>query len=149
MSSRRVVVGAVACALGGALALAVWHRSFINDPSPSSSMSPSEFVRPEIPSNVSLQQNASMIERNVRRSLGGHSVITSVRVVARRSELGEALIGGTGPEFEHGGPAWIVRARGLFRPVTIPPGGHFTAKLRSGYVVIDDATGQTLAYGFG
>lgn len=105
-------------------------------------------VRPRIPPGVMLHQKAVALENRVRRRLGPHSVITSVLVVAHRRETSR-LIGGTGPEIENGGPAWIIHARGLFAPVTNPPGGSFHVRQRNGYVVIDDKTGHTLAYGFG
>jgi hypothetical protein len=148
MNRKKILAVTVACALIiGVIALAASRRSFGHSTSSSARMPPAAFVRPHVPRNVVLRQDARMIERNVRENLGDRSVITSVRVVTHRKEI-EAVIGGTGPAFEHGGPAWIVRARGLFRPITVPPGGHFTERLRSGYFVIDDVTGRTLAYGF-
>jgi hypothetical protein len=47
-----------------------------------------------------------------------------------------------------GGATWIIWARGRFKPVSIPPGGHFTLRQRRGYVVVDDRSGRFIAYGF-
>jgi hypothetical protein len=145
-----LVAGASACAaVVAAIGIAATLGAFSRVPERSgTATAPSAFVRPHVPPGVMLRQRARAIELRVRKSLGPHAVITSVVVVAHRRETSR-VIGGTGPDIEHGGPAWIVRARGLFRPVTIPPGGHFRIRQRNGYVVIDDETGNTLAYGFG
>jgi hypothetical protein len=146
--STTLIAGMGACAaVGAAIGIAAAFGAFSRGASHSGTTA-SAYVRPHVPPGVVLRQNARAVERRVRQSLGAHAVITSVVVVAHRRETSR-VIGGTGPEIEHGGPAWIVRARGLFQPVTIPPGGHFRAAQRHGYVVIDDRTGRTLAYGFG
>jgi hypothetical protein len=106
-----------------------------------------QYVRPRVPPGVVLRQTARKIEQRVRHSLGRDSVITSVVVVAHRRETA-SLIGGTGPDIEHGGPAWIVRARGQFALGARPQCADLRGQQQSGYFVIDDKTGRTFASGF-
>src|SRR5438309_2625833 len=142
--SRLLVLACVAAAIAAGVGIAAGLGGFGgNTRNPATSMA--DYVRPHVPPGVVLRQSARVMEQRVRRSLGPHSVITSVVVVRHRREI-RRVVGGTGPVIEHGGPAWIVRACGLFRPETIPPGGHFRVAQRSGYVIIDDRTSNNIAY---
>jgi hypothetical protein len=149
-NAKRVITSAAVCAVVvAALGIAAALGAFSLGAKPSVTADPpSAFIQPHVPPGVVPRQSALAIELRVRKSLGPHARITSVVVVAHRRQISR-VIGGSGPEIDRGGPAWIVRARGLFHPVTIPPGGSDRMTQRNGYVVIDDMTGNMLAYGFG
>ena len=106
------------------------------------------YVPPRIPAGVKPRQAAADLERRVLRILGTGSRIASVVLVAHRQDVARYLPSlPSGPALV-GGPAWIVRANGLFEPVSVPPGGHKLTKPRKGWFVFDDKTGVSIAYGF-
>jgi len=110
-----------------------------------------DYIPPIVPPGVTLHQSYRALEKNVLDALGSSSILNSVRVVSTRADLPEAvpeMAGTVAGSDAAGGPAWIIRANGLFRPVTDPPGAHPLTTPRDGYVVIDDTTGNTLAYGW-
>ena len=49
---------------------------------------------------------------------------------------------------ESAGVTRIVRAYGLFQPVTTPPGASGVSGSRDGWVIVDDNTGQAIGYGW-
>lgn len=112
--------------------------------------SSSRYVRAKVPPGIALRQNARGIETRVMRWLGPKSTILSVTVVPRRADIEKVVpsFDGSGPTIAHGGPAWVVRARGRFEPLVIAPWQRPLTSLHAGFVVFDDATGDRIAYGF-
>jgi hypothetical protein len=137
-------LGVTIAALAVGVTIIVFHYAPATDPPP-------RYVPAQKPRGIVLHQNARAIETGVLTWLGPKSRILSVRVIARRADLARALpeYGGSGPSLEHGGPAWIVRAHGLFEPLTLPLGGLPRTSPSTGFVIFDDATGRRLGYGFG
>lgn len=110
------------------------------------------YVPPTIPAGLSLHQHADALEKRVLDDLGANSKIESVRVVTNRAAARAAIPSLPKParsEAKQDGPAWIVRAFGMFEPVTAPPGAALITQPHHGFVVVDDKTGATIAYGWG
>ena len=108
------------------------------------------YVEPTVPAGVRVRQSAAHVEGRILRGLDPGARITSVRIFRTRDDFWHANPDKGEPvgAEAHGGPVWLVRAYGHFQLVTVPPGGKPVTGSRSGYVVVDDATGRTLAYGF-
>lgn len=109
------------------------------------------FVAADVPPGLVLHRSANAVEKQVLDQLGNNSRIINIRAVAARDDVRNYVPIGTeaGSAKIHGGPAWIVHATGMFQRVTDPPGSAPLATPREGFVVVDDATGETLAYGWG
>lgn len=108
-------------------------------------------VAPVVPHGVKLVRTPAAIEARVLRALGPGSHINSVVVVRRRAEIWTELprLGHPPQDASVGGPAWIIRAYGIFIPVTTRAGVVPRPQPHNGYVVIDDRSDVTLAYGWG
>src|SRR5437899_9631784 len=85
----------------------------------------SRYVRPKLPPDIVLRQNARTIETRVLRWLGPKSRILSVTVVPREADIVEVIrsYGFSGPSSARDGPAWVVRAHGLFQTL-VPEAGQ-------------------------
>ena len=144
---RRVATAAAACVT---LAICgVFTASAVGRSQPGQT---AKTVSPTIPVGLHLKQSAQGVETKVLSPLGPDAHINSVLVVPSRAELWSALANvGSPPEAEvnQGGPAWIVHAYGVFQPVNEQPGSSPQGAPRNGWVVVDDASGVTLAYGWG
>ena len=106
-------------------------------------------VAPLIPPGVVVTRSPEAVEKRVRAGLGRDAQIQSIRAVSSRRELSRFIPSlGAFAAKEKGGPVWIVRAHGAFRRVTDQPGQRALTGQRNGYVVVDDATGTVIAYGW-
>jgi hypothetical protein len=106
-------------------------------------------VTPLIPPGVIVTRSPEAVEKRVRAGLGRDAQIKSIRAVSSRREISRFIPSlGAFPAKETSGPVWIVRARGAFRRVTDQPGQSVLKGQRNGYVVVDDATGTVIAYGW-
>jgi hypothetical protein len=108
------------------------------------------FLPPQVPPNVHLIQRPQDVERSVLDYLGPHSFLQSVAVVASRHDIARLVPerGFSGPDAEVATATWIVRANGMFQYETPPPGVEGPDAPHSGYVLVDDATGRFVGYGF-
>jgi hypothetical protein len=107
------------------------------------------YVPPQIPPGLRVKQSVVTLERRVRNDIGPHSKITGVVVVAQLSDVNRYVPQlGHGPGVSAKGPVWIIRAFGLFEPITIPSGAHALTTPRAGWFLFDDKTGVSLGYGF-
>jgi hypothetical protein len=143
LSRRRTVIVAfcaAAIAAGGLLGTSVdgrKDRTYV-------------FIQPRIPAGMTLRQSAETVEKRVLNDLGSRAHLNSVRVVGSRSDIGKFVVGlgQAAPQERKGGLTWIIRAYGLFKPVTVPPGAPEVTTARTGWVIVDDASGQSIGYGW-
>lgn len=106
---------------------------------------------PKVALGVVPKLRAADVEKKVLDALGPQSSLKSVAVLPSRMDVSSAVPGfgePEGPQIENLTPVWVVRAYGLFRPVTTAPGADEVTEPRAGYVVIDDGSAQVLGYGW-
>ncbi|HEX3678969.1 MAG TPA: hypothetical protein VHU90_04540 [Galbitalea sp.] len=146
-ANRRMVVASTLALLAGVTATALLVTGAFGRTGRSDT-----FVAAVIPPSLELHRSADAVEEQVLNRLGHGSRIISVRAVPSRGDLTRYLpsLGAeAAPGTINDGPVWIVRASGVFQRVTDPPGDPPLATPREGFVVVDDASGETVAYGWG
>lgn len=106
-----------------------------------------------VPAGIATRMNAADVIASVERRLMNMSAgvpnsvpITILSVTATDAGSVDAVEPNAGIDTSFGGVVWIVRAKGTFVGVHVPPG---TKPITSstGYLLIDDATGEPMGMG--